>query len=247
MTGMENGARAGCVSPAGAARRAGAVPLLLGAILLIALVLPGCGTSRPQPVRDYELASAQTFPYFRVYWVGKSFGGLSLSAVDGLGGYITSVGDSVYYGNCVQSKGIFGGGSCALPLQVTTVIYHRHSNQPLGPQRNILIRGVPAVVYDGGRSIELYSGHVAIDIFSDTFEHALRASQQLYPVNAPGTNREHLPLPVYCPGFYGPVGLEEARVLDNLPHHVCQKSAAELAFQESIKNSGKTTPSSSTR
>ena len=219
MTGMPNGARA-------------------GALLLAAIALAGCGTSRPEPVRNYELVSAQTFPFFRLYWVGKSFGGLSLSAVDGLPGYITTVGDSVYYGNCVQSKGIFGGGSCALPLQVTTVIYHRHSNQPLGAQRNILIRGVPAVIYDGGRSIELYSGHVAIDIFSDTFEHALRAAQQLYPVNAPGTNKEDLPLPVYCPGFYGPVGLEEAKVIDNLPHKVCQKSAAEIAYQESIKHSG---------
>ena len=48
------------------------------------------------------------------------------------------------------------------------MIYRLHSNAALGPQRNMLIRGVPATVYDEGRSIELYSGRVAIDIFSDT-------------------------------------------------------------------------------
>jgi hypothetical protein len=30
-------------------------------------------------------------------------------------------------------------------------------------------------------------------------------------------------------------------VLDNLPHKVCQKSAAELAFQESVKHPATTT------
>ena len=98
------------------------------------------------------------------------------TAADGQKGYISGVGDSVYYGDCVQRKGIFGGGSCLLPLQVTTVIYGLHSNATLGPQRNMVIRGVPATVYDEGRSIELYSGRVAIDIFSDTFAHAHRAA-----------------------------------------------------------------------
>ncbi len=170
---MSNGFPAGRRRAAGAARRYGPI--------LLAVLARGLRHEPSSQVHGYELVSAQTFPFYRLYWVGPNFGGLPLSAVDGLSGYISSVGDSVYYGNCVQSKGIFGGGSCRLPLQVTTVVYHRHSNQALGSQRNILIRGVPAVVYDGGRSLELYSGHVAIDVFSDTFEHALRGSQQLYP------------------------------------------------------------------
>ena len=62
----------------------------------------------------------------------------------------------MYYGDCVKGKGIFGGGSCILPLQVTTVIYRLHSNAPLGRQRNIVVRGVPATVYDEGRSIESF-------------------------------------------------------------------------------------------
>ena len=61
------------------------------------------------------------------------------------------------------------------------MIYRLHSNSTLGPQRNMLIRGVPATVYDEGRSIELYSGRVAIDIFSDTFAHALRGGRTAAP------------------------------------------------------------------
>src|SRR5437660_2924507 len=160
--------------------------LLLLPLLLLAVAAAGCGTGAPAPIERGELSEAQTFPYFKVYWVGPSFQGSPLAAADGLKGYIASVGDSVYYGNCVHGKGIFGGGSCLLPLQLTTVIYTLHSNATLGPQRNTVIRGVPATIYDQGRSIEIYTGRVAIDVFSDTFAHALRASRQLLPINAPG-------------------------------------------------------------
>lgn len=208
------------------------------ACALAAAVLAGCGTSQPKPIARVELGAAESFPYFPVYWVGPRFQGSPLAAADGLNGYIPRVGDSVYYGNCVQSKGIFGGGSCLLPLQVTTVVYARHSNQALGAQRNILVRGVPAVVYDEGRSIELYSGHVAIDIFSNTYAHALAAAEDLYPVNAPGSPREELPVPVYCPGLYGPQSIELAKVTEGLPHEVCKRAARQIEYLESVKSSG---------
>ena len=134
---------------------------------------------------------------------GPRFLGQPLAAADGQKGYISRLGDSVYYGDCVKGKGIFGGGSCLLPLQVTTVIYRLHSNATLGPQRNIVVRGVPATVYDEGRSIELYSGRVAIDVFSNTFAHAYAAALALRPLNAPGSAADDLPPPVYCPGLYG--------------------------------------------
>src|SRR4030088_2645941 len=87
----------------------------LAAILLgVALAAAGCGTAHPRPIAKGELAEARLFPYYRVYWVGPSFENHPLAAVDGLKGYLNTVGDSVYYGDCVQSKGIFGGGSCLL-------------------------------------------------------------------------------------------------------------------------------------
>ena len=59
--------------------RATRTALALGAICA-ALAASGCGTSSPPPIGADELAEAQTFPYFRVYWVGPSFHGQRLSA-----------------------------------------------------------------------------------------------------------------------------------------------------------------------
>jgi hypothetical protein len=208
---------------------------LLAAILLgAALAAGGCATGHPKPIAAGELAEAKLFPYYRIYWVGPSFENHPLAAVDGLRSYVNTVGDSVYYGDCVQSKGIFGGGSCLLPLQVTTVIYRLHSNATLGPQRNILVRGVPATVYDEGRSMELYTGRVAVDIFSDSYAHALRAANELLPLNAPGSAAGGLPPPVYCPGLYGATDARLSRVVERLPAHICQRTAAAVALERRL-------------
>jgi hypothetical protein len=202
-----------------------------------AALAAGCGTTRhPGPIHASELAEAQTFPYYRVYWTGPSFLGQPLVAADGRKGYNGAFGDSVYYGDCARGHGVFGGGgSCTLPLQVTSVIYRLHSNMPLGPQRNMLIRGVPATVYDGGRSIELYTGRVAIDVFSDTFVHAHAAALALRPLNAPGSATGALPPPVYCPGLYGPQDRRLTRAMATLPGRPCQQAAAQVAFTRSLR------------
>jgi hypothetical protein len=215
------------------ARRSLRALALLAALLLAALA-GGCGTGHPASITATELAEAQTFPYFRVYWVGRSFLGNPLAAADGQKGYIDSLGDSVYYGDCVHRKGIIGGGSCVLPLQVTSVIYRLHSNATLGPQRNIVVRGVPAVVYDGGHSIELYAGRVAIDVFSDSFANAYAAARLLLPLNAPGSARGNLPAPIFCPGLSGPQSARVQRVMQRLPNHACQRASAALAAAERL-------------
>ena len=205
------------------------------ALAATTLLASGCGTTHPPQLEGGALAEAQTFPYYKLYWVGPSFIGKPLAAVDGLKSYSAGIGDSVYYGDCVNGKGLLGGGgSCLLPLQVTTVIYRLHSNSALGPQRNALIRGVPATIYDEEHTIELYSGRLAIDVFSDTPGHALLAANQLYPLNAPGTASEKLPPPVYCPGLSGPVPAEVGTAMDALPGRPCQKSKAALAAAERL-------------
>jgi hypothetical protein len=205
------------------------------ALLAIVAFASGCGTVHPPALGSTALAEAQTFPYYRLYWVGPSFIGKPLVAVDGLKSYSTGIGDSVYYGDCVNGKGLLGGGgSCLLPLQVTTVIYRLHSNSALGPQRNALIRGVPATIYDEERSIELYSGRLAIDVFSDTLAHALLAANQLRPLNAPGSAGGKLPPPVYCPGLSGPVSTQLHTVMGSLPGHPCQKAQAATAAAERL-------------
>jgi hypothetical protein len=203
-----------------AARLCGALAALCAAVLTAA----GCAisTGHPPPLTATALAQAQIFPYYPIYWVGRSFGSYPLTAVDGTKSYSPSIGDSVYYGDCVRQPGILGGGSCQLPLQVTTVIYRLHSNRALGPQRNTVIRGVPAVIYDEGRSIELYSGRVSIDVFSDSAAHALSGAQGLRALNAPEAATGPLPAPVFCPGLSGPQSAQVQATMASLPKHACQ-------------------------
>jgi hypothetical protein len=215
--------------------RRAAAAASVAALVLVLLAIAGCSTGHPGLISRGDLGEAQTFPYYRVYWVGRHFQGQPLAAVDGVKSYIPNVGDSVYYGDCVQKKGIFGGGSCTLPLQITTLVYRLHSNKPLGSQRNILVRGVPAAVYDEGRSIELYTGRLAVDIFSDTFAHGLAAAKEMLPVNAPGSASANLPLPVYCPLLAGPEEPAVERVMQNLPRQACQQAAGTVAFTKAVR------------
>lgn len=203
---------------------------LLG-LLAVAFGAGGCGgATHPPKLGTGRLSEAQTFPYFRLYWAGPRFAGASLTAVDGRQSYNSRFGESIYYGDCAGKRRLGGGGSCGLPLQVTTVIYRLHSNAPLGPQRNVLLRGVPATVYDSGRSIELYSGRLAIDVFSNTPAQALQAVEQLQPLNAPAEKANAaLPPPVYCPGLTGPIGSSLGEKLERLPGHPCQRARAALA------------------
>lgn len=211
------------------AQRAARWLAVLGA-LAAAWSASGCATTHPPKLGMGRLAEAQTFPYFRLYWAGPRFAGAMLTAVDGRQSYNSRFGESVYYGDCAGKRRLGGGGSCGLPLQVTTVIYRLHSNAPLGAQRNVLLRGVPATIYDSGRSVELYSGRLAIDVFSNSPAQALLAVERLQPLNAP-TQKDHaaLPEPVYCPGLTGPIGVSLREALERLPGHPCQRAQAALA------------------
>ncbi|HEV2998905.1 MAG TPA: hypothetical protein VGX16_07340 [Solirubrobacteraceae bacterium] len=202
-------------------------------------VLAGCSTGPPPPLGERALAEAQTFPYFPLYWVGPSFRGQALTAVDGRKSYNSAIGDGVYYGDCVLGAGTLPGGSgCRLPLQVSTVIYHLHSNSPLGPQSNALIRGVPAAIYDGGRSVELYSGRLAIDVYSSSPGGALAAARALRPINAPGSPDEPLPEPRFCPGLSGRLPRPLRKAMADLPGHPCQALAAAEARIKALQRRG---------
>ena len=201
----------------------------------LAVLASGCATGAPQPISQQELAEAQTFPYYTVYWVGMDFSGYSLTAADGRMDYNPVYGDSVFYGDCLHTGKILAAASCVLPLQVTTTIYSLHRNTNLGTQRNIVIRGVPAVTYEGGDAIELYSGRLTIDVLANTSARALLAASQLRPLNGPGSAEGPLPAPVFCPGLTGPVSAEEQQVLAALPRHVCRETADATATQERIK------------
>jgi hypothetical protein len=206
-------------------------PISMLVALCACLLAGGCSTHGPPAISSSELAQAETFPYYEIYWVGRGFAHNQLTAADGQKNYNSAIGDSVYYGDCVHGKGILSTGSCHLPLQVTTVIYRLHSNATLGAQRNTLIRGVPATIYEEGRAIELYSGRVAIDLFASTPAATLKAANELRPLNAPGSVASLLPPPVYCPGLSGAEPPALRRTLQSLPGNVCQITAERIAAQ----------------
>ena len=159
------------------------------------------------PIAARELAEAQTFPYYRVYWVGPRFDGHALAAADGLQGYIPPIGDSVYYGDCVRGKGIFGGGSCQLPLQVTTVIYRLHSNAAARPAAQHA-RARRARGRLRRRPLDRDLQRAASRSMSSPTRSRTRcrAAARAAPAERARLGPGTLPPPVYCPGLYGPIG-----------------------------------------
>jgi hypothetical protein len=172
--------------------------------LACALLLSACHTGHPPPLSAAALSDARHFPFFRTYWVGYTFEGVAITAADGREAYDKAVGTSVYYGDCEPGHGALHTGGCTLPLQVQTQVYDVQTSRKLGPQTAIVIRGVPATVFDGGRSIRLYSGILAITVYADTPARAIRAVQQLRPLNAGGRPFVELPAPRYAPVLWGP-------------------------------------------
>jgi hypothetical protein len=199
------------------------------ACALGAALAGGCANTNPAAVATGELAEAQTFPYYPVYWAGPRFGAYALAAADGRKNYNAAVGDSVYYGECVAGKSsALGESGCQLPLQIATAIYAMNATEGLGAHRNALLRGVPAAIYDSGHSIRLYSGRLTIDVSSDSFAEALAAVRALRPLNAPGSASGPLPAPVYCPELSGPQPARLQNAMRALPHRACQRAAAAL-------------------
>jgi hypothetical protein len=207
--------------------------------LVLATTFGGCAGNQPAPVGARELAETQTFPFYRVYWAGPRFGRYRLVAADGLADYVSSVGENVYYGNCLPGRtSAVGGGGCELPLQVNTLIYTRHANAPLGAQRNTVLRGVPATIYNENRRVALYSGREEIIVSSDDLADALRAVSRLRPINAPGSATGNLPAPVYCPGLSGPRPQAVRVALAALPGHVCQRVESTLKIDRALFGKG---------
>ena len=51
--------------------------------LCAAVLMSGCSTGHAQPISASALAEVQTFPYFKVYWVGPRFLGYHLGRPTG--------------------------------------------------------------------------------------------------------------------------------------------------------------------
>jgi hypothetical protein len=157
-------------------------------VALAASLLCGCATHPAGPITTRDLDVARSFRLFTVYWVGRSFDGVPLTAADTQRDYDATAGERVYYGNCDKQSSPVSTVGCRLPLEIATVEYHMidsRRNEGLGTRTDTSIRGVPAVIFNAGRSIQLYTDELAIDIYADTPARALAAAQAAVPMNRP--------------------------------------------------------------
>ncbi|HWH12603.1 MAG TPA: hypothetical protein VG165_15885 [Solirubrobacteraceae bacterium] len=161
--------------------------LASGAVLALVLgLLSGCATHPAGPISTKDLDVARDFRLFTVYWAGRSFDGVALTAADTQRDYDAVAGERVYYGNCDKQSSLVSTVGCELPLEIATVEYHQidsRGNEGLGTRTNTSIRGVPAVIFDSGRSIQLYTAGLAIDIYADSAARALAAARAVVPMN----------------------------------------------------------------
>jgi hypothetical protein len=184
----------------------------------MAALLAGCATHEAPPISAADMWAASSFKEFTVYWAGKKIDGVPLTAADNLADFHSGVGFELYYGNCM-SRGTFHTGGCVLPLKVTTARYSPHSDVSFGPQHWIIVHQVPAVVYQGGNDLEIYTDRQTIDIAAATPKLASDAAAALEPFNrVPTASFPAFPQPYYTPnpsqaelnaladGATGPIG-----------------------------------------
>jgi hypothetical protein len=167
-----------------------AVPIVCG---LCAALLCACGdTLQAKPIPHNILESMVVSP-FPVYWAGGTFQRLAITdaAHDPGGAY------SVQYGNCLQG----GQGVCVAPLKIITS--PDNSFLPGGTEtgRASQVRGAPALIARGGRTIVVATGNVVVDIYATTPALAAAAAREMVAINVPGTPQGALPARLPDSGF----------------------------------------------
>ena len=185
--------------PASAARLRRCRAIGLIATVAGTAVLAGCTTRQVPPLSDAAITAARSFKEYTVYWAGPEVGGARVTQADSPLYFYAPVGFTVYYGNCEDRGGLRDGG-CTLPLKITTNIYSAHSDASFGPQRWVQFHGVPAVVYDGGDDIELYTDNKDVDIVADSPQRAVTAAEALRLFNrGASVERPAFSAPYYTP------------------------------------------------
>ena len=166
---------------------------VLSACGLCAALLCACGdTLQAKPIPHNILESMVVSP-FPVYWAGGSFQELAITdAAHDPGGAFT-----VQYGNCLQG----GQGVCVSPLKIVTS--PDNSFLPGGSERGrpVRLRGVPALIARGGRTIVIATGAVVVDIYATTPVIAAAAAREIVPINVPGEPQGALPARLPDSGF----------------------------------------------
>ncbi len=166
---------------------------VLPVAVLCTLALAACGnTLQTSPISHSALESLIVSPH-PVYWAGATFSGLAITeATRDPGGAA-----SLEYGNCLEG----GQGVCVPPLRIVTSPDNSFLPGGSAPSRATAIRGVPAVLTQGGRTITIATGGVVVDIYASTPQIAQAAAQTVVPINEAGAPEGTLPPPQPNTGF----------------------------------------------
>jgi len=161
--------------------------LAIGA--LCAGALCSCASTlqvKPIPHNELEYMVAAAYP---VYWLGASFHGMAVGEVT----HDPSDAWSVQYGNCLEG----GEGTCVPPLLLVTSPDNSFLPGGAASVRSTHIRGVPARIASGGRTVILATGPVVVSIYATSASIAAAAARTVVPINEPG--RVEAPLPPALP------------------------------------------------
>ena len=130
---------------------------------------------RVAPQGNLSLARARRFARFPLYFAGRSFRRLRLTAVDDAR---TNVG--FLYGRCVPR--------CAVPLEIQTWPrrMRRTGIYPFAPDEELRLRGLRAAFYERHRRLELYRHDVTVVVFASGRASLLAVAAALRRVDGTG-------------------------------------------------------------
>jgi hypothetical protein len=168
-------------------------PLAFALAVICVGALAGCGnTLQDQPLPHNILEGLIRSPT-PVYWLGASFHGLAVSeATHDPGGAF-----NLQYGDCREG----GQVSCITRLRV--VSSPNNSFVPAGTAPHVIrtLRGIRAAVALDGRTIEIPTGGVLVDIYASDPRLAAAAARAIVPINAAGAPGAQQPPPLPDTGF----------------------------------------------
>jgi hypothetical protein len=160
---------------------------------LCAVTLSACGNAvQDEPIPHNILESMLLAPY-PVYWLGGSFQGHAITeAINDPSGAF-----AIQYGDCLEG----GQGTCVAPVRVVTSPDNSFLPQGSTPSRPARVRGVASVVAQGGRTIEIPTGAVVVDIYATNPRLATAAARTIVPLNEVGAPEAALPARLPDTGF----------------------------------------------
>jgi hypothetical protein len=161
--------------------------------VLCAGALSSCaGTLQDQPI-PHNLLEYMVEAPFPVYWLGGTFEGMPVSEAP----HDPSDAWTVQYGNCLEG----GEGACVPRLQIVTSPDNSFLPGATTATHTTRIRGVTAVLAQGGKTIVIATGRVVVDIYATSARIAAAAARTAVPINEPASPGAPLPPALPNSGF----------------------------------------------